>query len=378
MCRLHYSTTLLLFYVTTFFVRIKTLSIIALLACLLVFVPATGQELVWDVDFSAVFANREGGDEMRPDQTFLFTRLQPEVGVQFVDGKDNTHRLMGGVAWYQPLNDGLEGYKVRPTLYYRGTTRSGWSFTLGAFPRHLMRHAMPRYLWSDSLNYCTPHVRGTMVQYDHDGRWLQTLVDWRQMQSRTRREAFTAMLSGGLDLGRSPLYAYAHVQYNHLAKRKDAPDGEQVNDDVTLNPMLGCRYVLGNVTGHVEAGAVIQFQRCRAEDRWRTPAGFVANATARWRWLDVEESVFAGKDLFPLYDRFGSELNLGDPYYCSKFYSRTDVRGHLFNNDLVDVSALLTFHATDRITGFWQQLSCRFFIGGTGKTVRRSANRLAP
>ena len=340
--------------------------------------PLSGQQLVWDVDCNAVFANREGGDEMRPDQTFLFTRLEPELGVEYVDGKQNTHRLMAGVAWYQPLNDNLQGYKVQPTIYYQGTTHSGWRVTLGAFPRHLMRHGLPRYLWSDSLNYCTPHVRGVMLDYDNGHRWLQLMVDWRQMQSLTRREAFNAVLSGGINLGQSPLYALAHIQYNHLAKRKHAPEGEGVNDDATINPMLGARFEVGRVACAAQAGAVLQMQRCRADDRWLTPAGFVADIKARWRWLEVEEALFAGKDLFPLYERFGSELNLGDPYYRSRFYSRTDVRGHLFSNALVDVSALLTFHATDRITGFWQQVSCRFYIGGTGKRVNRPDAAINP
>jgi len=339
--------------------------------------PLSGQTLVWDVDFNTVFANREGGDEMRPDQTFLFTRLEPEVGVQFVDSKHNTHRLMGGVTWYQPLNDGLEGYKVLPTLYYQGK-RDHWAFTLGAFPRRLMKHDLPRYLWSDSLNYCHAQVRGAMVQYEHKHHWLQAMIDWRQMQSRTRREAFNVVLSGGTHLGHSPLYALAHIQYNHLAKRKDAPEGEGVNDDATINPMLGCRFDIGKVKCSAEAGAILQLQRNRAENRWRTPAGFIGNLFAHWRWLEVKESVFAGKDLFPLYDQFGSELNLGDPYYRSRFYSRTDVRGHLFRNSHVDVSAVLTFHATDRITGFWQQLSCRFYVSGKGKKFDKKQHRISP
>lgn len=350
--------------------------LIALLCCL----PTTGQELVWDVDFSTVFANREGGDDMRIDQTFLFTRLEPELGVQFVDSHQNTHRLKGGVSWYQPLNQDLEGYKVQPLLYYQGSTQRGWEFTLGAFPRQLMRHALPRYLWSDSLNYCHAVVRGAMVQYGNadNSRWLQAFIDWRQMRSRTRREAFNVVVSGGLNLGPSPLYALAHIEYNHLAKRKHAPEGEGVNDDATLNPMLGCRYTLGKVNGYVEAGAIVQLQRWRAEGKWRTPAGFIGNIHARWRWLELDESIFAGRELFPLYELYGSELNMGDTYYRSKFYSRSDLRGHIFNNDLVDVSAVLTFHATDRITGFWQQLSCRFYIGGTGKKASRSDDRLKP
>ncbi|MBR1726243.1 MAG: hypothetical protein IJ724_06290, partial [Muribaculaceae bacterium] len=61
-----------------------------------------------------------------------------------------------------------------------------------------------------------------------------------------------------------------------------------------------------------------------------------------------------------------------------RFYSRTEVRAHRFSNALVDVSALLTFHATDRITGFWQQVSCRFYIGGTGKRVNRPDAAINP
>lgn len=353
--------------------------IIALLTTVLGATTAVwAQDVVWAIDFNSVFANREGGDDMRPDQTFLFTRLQPEVGVQLADAMSNTHRLMGGVAWYQPLNDHLDGYKVLPTLYYQGTTASGWQLTAGAFGRHLLRHDLPRYLWSDSLNYCTPNVRGIMAQYQSDKGWLQVVFDWRQMQSRSKREAFNVVFSGSIDLGRSPLYGLAHLQYNHLAKRKEAPQGEGVNDDVTLNPMLGCRVNIGRVACSAEAGAVIQLQRHRAEHKWHTPVGFVGNLNARWRWLEVRESVWAGRDMFPLYDLLGSELNLGDPYYRSRFYSRTDVRAHLFNNDKVDVSALLTFHATERITGFWQQLSCRVFIGGTGKRFAQGVTRLRP
>lgn len=337
------------------------------------------QELVWDLDFNTVFANREGGDGQTPDQTFLFTRLSPTVGVQFTDHRQNNHRFMGGVTWFQPLNDNLEGYRVLPTLYYQGSARN-WQLTLGAFPRHLMRHELPRYLWSDSLNYCTSIVRGVMLQYDspEQKRWLQTYIDWRQMQSLQRREAFNLVLSGGFDLGKSPLYALGHIQYNHLAKRKNAPEDEGVNDDATINPMLGCRFPIRNVHCKVEGGAIIQLQRCRAEDRWHTPSGFIGNLYAHWRWIDFSETFFVGKDLFPLYDFLGSELNLGDPYYRNKLYSRTDLRAHIFNNTHVDVSAVLTFHATDRVTGFWQQLSCRFYMNGSGKTVNKGQSLLSP
>ena len=50
--------------------KFAVLVIAAVAACLC----AHAQELEWSVDFNTVFNNREGGDEMRPDGTYLFAR----------------------------------------------------------------------------------------------------------------------------------------------------------------------------------------------------------------------------------------------------------------------------------------------------------------
>lgn len=343
--------------------RVLTIITVLLALCVAPLPEANAQEVLWSVDFNAVLNNREGGDDMRTDQTFIFTRLAPEVGLTLDGGRN---RIMGGVAWFQPMNDNCTGYKVLPTVYYayRDTHLKA---DLGMFPRTHLRERVPRYLWSDSLDYCQPNVRGAMLQYEHQrGGWMQAVLDWRQMQTRTRREAFNVLLSGAMPLVGS-LWVKGHIYYNHLAKRKDAPEGEGVIDDATINPMLALRLHPGQVALNVEAGAIMQFQRQRSQHKWHSPAGFIASARGRWKWLEIEETFFAGKDLFPLYGLCGPELNLGDSYYRSELYSRTDVRAHLVQKSFVDVSAVLTFHATDRITGFWQQLSCRFFVGGAGR-----------
>lgn len=329
------------------------------LAVMAAFAGAQAQEVLWNVDLNTVLNNREGGDELCPDQTFFFTRLSPEVGLT-IDGGRNS--IMAGAAWYQPLTDDCAGYKVVPTVYYRYHD-SRFTVDLGMFPRAHLRERLPRYLWSDSLDYCQPNVRGALLQWRHaGGAWLQMMIDWRQMQSTTRREAFNTVFSAAAPLTRH-LWVEGHISYNHLAKRKNAPETEGVNDDATINPMLALHTTAGNVGIKAAAGAILQFQRQRAEHRWHTPAAFIATANAQWRWLELDQTFKAGKDLFPLYDRFGPELNLGDPYYCSKVYSRTDVRAHAFQNHFVDLTATLTFNAGSRCTGFWQQVACRFYIG---------------
>lgn len=335
---------------------LKKLSLIlTIIAC---FSYVSAQELLWNVDFNTVLNNREGGDELCPDQTIFFTRLAPEVGITIDNGRN---RIMGGATWFQPLNDQCTGYKIVPTLYYR-FDNGKFNVELGMFPRAHMHERLPRYLWSDSLNYCQPNVRGAMFQYQHQrGGWLQAVLDWRQMQTATRREAFNFTMSGAVPLT-SHLWAEGHLYYNHLAKHKYSPEDEGVIDDATINPMLSLRTTAGATDWRVSAGAIIQLQRERNENKWHNPTAFTSTVNAQWKWIEVEESFTAGKNLFPLYDRFGPELNLGNPYYCSKVYSRTDLTAHVVRNYFVDLTATLTFHATDHCTGFWQQIACRFYI----------------
>lgn len=324
---------------------------------------ATAQEVVWSADFDSKFDNREGGDELRPDQTILFTRLAPEIGIR-LRGHGDSHTLKGGVSWYQPLNADAEGARVSPTLYYQ-YAHKGWKASVGMIPRSQLLEAVPRYLWSDSLAYRQPNIRGVLAQYQKTpGRsYVQMFIDWRQQQSEVRREAFNALLSGKAYVSKS-VWLGGNLQYNHLAKTKHGGEGEGVNDDVTINPMAGFDWQISpKASLRIKAGAIVNFERDRsAENGWKAPCSFVGNVQGRWKWLEAEQQVSSGGNLFPLWDKYGSELNLGDSYYCSKFYSRTDVRAHIVQTRFVDLNASLTFHATDKITGFWQQVTCRFYI----------------
>lgn len=323
--------------------------------------PLAAQEVEWSVDASMLLNNREGGqDEATPDQTFAFIRLAPEVGVSLMEG---SHVLRAGAIWYQPMIDNMQGYKVLPTVYYRYNSDNGWHVTAGMMPRTLMVKRAPRYMWSDSLAYCQPNIRGVMTQYITPAGYAEALVDWRQMQTEHQREAFTIMantdwrITGPLSLG-------GHVQYSHLAMSGAHAPGEHVNDDVLINPMVSIdltRYTSLDSL-RLSAGSIVTMERDRGMDEWINHAGFIATATARWRWLQLDETFYAGKDLMPLYPALGSQLVQGDPYYHNKIYSRTDLSFHVVSNRFVDLTGSLTFHATDNKCGFWQQISCRFYL----------------
>jgi len=332
-----------------------------ILTLMLTVPPLAAQEVEWSVDASVLLNNREGGDDYSsPDQTFFFTRLAPEVGVSMLDG---THVLKGGVAWYQPMIDNLAGYKVVPTLYYRYNGNNGLHMTVGLMPRSLMMEKMPRYLWSDSLNYLHPNLRGAMAQYIKPDGYAEVAVDWRQMQTDHQREAFTVFFNADWRVA-GPFRLGGHLQYSHLAMSKLNAQDQHVNDDVVLNPMasldLSHRTLLDSL--RLSAGAIIAMERDRGINKWERPAGFLATATARWRWLELDETFYTGKGIMPLYSKFVSELNLGDPYFNAKTYSRTDLIFHFVSNRFVDLTGSLTLHATNEMTGFWQQIACRFYI----------------
>ena len=325
-------------------------------------VPAlSAQEVEWSIDASMLLNNREGGeDHTTPDETIFFTRLAPEIGISMLNGE---HVLKGGIVWYQPMIDDLSGYKILPTLYYRYNGSDGWHVTAGLMPRSLMVERMPRYLWSDSLNYVQPNLRGIMAQLTKPAGYAELAVDWRQMQTEKQREAFAIMLNTDWRIA-GPLRLGGHAQYSHLAMSRNHGEDEHVNDDLVINPMLSLdlshRTALDSL--RFAAGAIIAMERDRGIDEWEKPAGFVATATARWRWIQLDETFYSGKELMPLYHKFGSQLILGDPYYHNKTYSRTDHIFHIVSNRFVDLTGALTLHATEKTTGFWQQIACRFYI----------------
>lgn len=321
---------------------------------------ATAQQgFKWSVDFGSVFENREGDDYYSPDQTLIFTRLSPEVGFSFAGGE---HNIMGGVSWMQPLGNGWKDYKLSPTLYYRYMSPS-WRLSLGMFPRTQLLEPMPHVLFSDSLNYNEPNIRGVLVQYLHERGFFELSLDWRSLQTDTQREAFSVYFNGQWNPHGIWLLG-GHLQVNHLAKTKNPTPDQNVNDDISVNPYVGV-----NLAGQtpldslvVKVGLMAQLERDRGVGEWETPCGVLVDAVAEWKFLGVREQFYAGKNQYPLYSKYGSLLNMGDPYYQAKLYSRTDIYAYIFRNQFMNLYASLDFHYTREAFAFWQKISLRVYL----------------
>lgn len=332
-----------------------------LLAVMATLAADAQQKLTWSVDFGTVFENREGDNYYSPDQTIFFTRLSPEVGLSMLDGM---HNIAGGVSWIQPVGNGWRDYKLCPTLYYSYKSPT-WRVAVGMLPRTMLLEEMHTVLLSDSMRYRQPNIRGVLLQYVKPKGFFELSLDWRSLQTDTQREAFNVNFNGRWNPC-GALLVGGRVQLNHLAKSSSDYEDQGVNDDITVNPYVGLnlshRSALDSL--EIKAGPIINIERDRRyDDGWRVPCGVLVDAVAEWRRLGIKETFYAGKNLYPLYPRYGSLLNMGDPNYQAKLYSRTDVYAYIFRNKYVDFRASLDFHYTKEAFTFWQNLTVRVFIG---------------
>jgi hypothetical protein len=329
------------------------------LLLLLSFCNGIAQNVTWSIDFNTFFDNREGNDYYTPAVTIFDTRLSPEIGLTFLN---DTHRIAGGVSWIQGIGNGWKDYKICPTLYYRFDSPA-WKFSFGMFPRTQYIEPLPNAYWSDELAYNEPNIRGALVQYLNKRGYAELSLDWRGMQTETQREAFNVNFNGMWKPGEIFILG-GHAMLNHLAKQKNPPEGQDIVDDILINPYIGVN--LANKTPLdsfvIKAGFMMSLERDRRYDNWQSPCGALIDIIAEWKFLGIKNTLYAGKSLFPLYKDYGDLLNLGEPYYQAPLYNRTNIYAYIFRNRFVNLEASLNLHYTEKSFGFQQQLLLRVYI----------------
>lgn len=339
---------------------------IRLIAALLLLVGGTAinapaQEFMWNAGFRSVFDNREGDNNITATKTIIFTQLEPEIGVYFNSRRD---LLAGGVVWTQPVGCEWEGHKLSPTLYYRHSERR-LAITLGMLPRAYLHEELPDFLWCDSLAYFQRNIRGALVQASGKNYFADLYLDWRALQSRTRREAFNIVFHGQYRLPGRVWLAGGHLMMNHYALTEDAPEDMHIVDNFLVNPYIGAD--LSRKTGldslTVRAGALLTIERNRARDNWDLPGGGWLDLYGRWRFLEVRNTTYGGGRLLPSFNEFGGQLYQGEPYYRCRFYNRTKIYADIVRNRYVTLKAGIDLNFTDDTFVFYQKISVSVNLG---------------
>lgn len=386
----------------------KLLRIFTILLSAFCFSAISAQEqekeykFIWGVDAETVFDNREGDQTYSPQQTIFFSRLSPSLGVRFGKSEHekinndgikkkytDVHKLVAGTHYIQPIGIGYKENKFVPTAYYTfshmvikmdssvlridGTNTPDfkvWSVSFGMIPRRLS-YRLPEILWSDSMDYYNPNIRGILLQCTKNNLAFHEIsLDWRSLQSADQREAFNVNYNVRKYFHRylrgiSPFFIGGNVQLNHLAKRNPAPESEGVNDDMFAYPYIGWDFSDKTVFDRfiIKAGYAVSFDRCRAIGDWEVDGGLLADLHLLWKKIGIIETLYAGNKQFPLYPMYGSLLNMGDPHYQSSFYSLTSIYSPIVHNQHVNFGAFLDFHVTKEGTSCYQRVVLNVNLG---------------
>ena len=328
--------------------KLKILTLLTLISCAI-----NAQKFVYDIDFLTFFDNRESRIPSYPSKTLFGVRLSPEIGFEINDSTYGNHRLMAGASYTQPFGSQWPDIKIRPTIYYR-YRQQGFDLSLGFVPWRNIRTSLPDYLFSDSLRYFSPNIQGVHFGYSSRHGFAEFICDWRGMQSPETREAFRLLLTG--EYHHQCFFAGGNAQLNHLASRLNAYDG--VCDDITAQPFVGVNFsqLTPLDTLALRTSYILSYQRERRTNTLYIAHGFLAELSLKWRFLAVENNLYIGNPLMPLYSQYGPQLNQGETFYQHPIYNKTEFSVYILQRPFATLQFSWNLHYVPNLPLAHQQL----------------------
>ena len=313
--------------------------------------------LHYDVDFASYFDNREYKAPYQIPQTILNYRLSPEVGVCVLDRAGGKHVLAAGVSYTQRLGGDWRDVQFDPIAYYRFNYR-GFSLAMGAIPYRQRIMPLSDWLLYDSIAYYHPNIQGAHMAYQDDRGFVEFMCDWRGAQTVERREMFRLLLNGQYNYKGLQVGGLGHI--NHKASFA-APKHEYVMDDINLHAYAGAdltRYTPFDSL-FIRAGYIFGWQRDREVNENFFNHGLIIELYANWWFLGLKNTFYYGDNLQPLRPR-NAFLCLGDPFYQSRIYNRTDIFAYLYRSSFVNFYFSWNMHYDGIHLQHQQQMIVRF------------------
>lgn len=311
----------------------------------------------YDVDFATYFDNREYKAPYQMPQTILNYRLSPEVGVRILDRAGGRHRLAAGVSYTQRLGGNWRDVQFDPIAYYLFDYH-GLSVAMGAVPYRQRIMPLPDWLLYDSIAYYHPNIQGAHIAYRDRRGFVEFMCDWRGAQTVERREMFRLILNGQYNYKWLQTGGLAHL--NHKASFA-APNHEGVMDDINLHAFVGAdltQYTpLDSLS--LRAGYIFGYQRDREKADVFLNHGMIVELYASWWFLGIKNTLYYGDNLQPLRPR-NAFLCMGDPFYQSRIYNRTDIFAYLYRSSFVNLSLSWNMHYDGMHLQHQQQMIVRF------------------
>lgn len=330
-------------------------------------------QFLYDVDFTTYFDNREYHAPYQIPQTIFNFRLSPEMGVRLLDRAGGVHDLVAGVSYTQRLGGNWRDVQFDPIAYYQFRYR-GFSVALGAIPYTKRISPMPDWLLYDSIAYMHPNIQGAYMSYHDERGSVELMCDWRGAQTDVRREMFRVMLNGQ--------YQYKWLQVGGLAhlnhKAGFAKTYEPVMDDINANAFVRTdltRYTpLDSLA--IRVGYIFGWQRDRATNDNFYNHGALIEVYANWWFLGLKNTLYVGDNLQPLRPR-NAFVCLGDPFYQSRLYNRTDLFIYLYRSEFVDCYFSWNMHYDTYRLQHQQQVIVRFELEPLMRSLAQPSDKHA-
>lgn len=335
--------------------RIRLLLIMVVLCT--TFTKIYAQDLEGNLNFHGFADNREYARSKRFSETIFGMRISPEIGLLV----DSTHRIRVGFNALHEFGSPKFTNKIDPVAYYQ-YLKQNWNFYLGAFPRQGLISDFPRAILNDTLNYYRPNVEGMLVKYENEN-WRQVIfIDWTSRQTATARENFIFGFSGTYKQGVFFVSHYAMMLHN-AGPGVPIPN-DHIEDNgaaaVKVGVDLSHRTFLDSLT--INAGGLMSFERTRSVGGWQTPKGLLLELSMEYHKFGITNSFYTGE---------GHHLIMGDKFYTSKTYNRTDVtwRPIIYKN--LEGKLALSFHFVDGVVDSQQAFGLRYNLFASKSLKRR-------
>ncbi len=310
-----------------------------------------GLHMLLGIEDYCFFDNRESRSPYQCSQTLFGSRLGADVGVGFSDNV-----VMAGIRAIKDFGiSGISNFDI--TIYYH-YDNGRFSGIFGSFPRKLLHRELPDIFVYDSLRYYSPLLHGALLKYECKLGYAEVYCNWINKQGTAEREIFEIVSDARF--GYRGFYGGWNVQMLHFSVPRHS-NVLSVYDKVMINPHIG--FEVSSLwwfdAFSVEAGLMLSLNRDRKDMLWKTPVGFLGDVRLRkWR-IELRNRLYAGNPQFSDYEKYGSSLHRGDPYYRSGFYDRMDVSLYLLDKRYVQCYVNASFHYTENVVDCSQQVILR-------------------
>lgn len=317
--------------------------VLLLLSLLVMSCVVRAQEFVLSLPFETRFDNREYSScDFGESFTLFGVGFSPEVGVQWSE----VNRLMVGANLTHEFGDEKSLSEAALMVYYQYRDRR-FQVNAGIFPRSKMIGDYSEAIFDDKTTFYHDPLQGILFNYQstESQSYAEFLIDWEGLRTETQREKFRILADGRWDNGR--FWAGGSLMMLHYAKTLNEEADEGVVDNLLVNPHVGVRFG-GNYKVTLRLGYLQALERDRhVASGWITPKGGELYASvSRWG-LTLDNKLYVGENLQPLYPIYGAALFEASTFYgvTGNIYNRTSISySRAFFDETLQIDAAFVAH----------------------------------